>query len=80
MTKNNDPQTETDSSKPHPALQRLNVLIGTWDMKGHTLDSREDNISGWNTFEWLPGGFFIPRMWRAISSLTPIQLRNIPVP
>jgi len=59
MTKNNDTQTEADPSKPNPALQRLNVLIGTWDMKGHTLDSKEDNITGWNTFEWLPGGFFL---------------------
>lgn len=59
MAQNNDPQTETDTSKPHPALQRLNVLIGTWDMKGHTLNSKEDNITGWNTFEWLPGGFFL---------------------
>lgn len=59
MTENNATETEADSSKPHPALQRLNVLIGTWDLKGHTLDSKEDNITGWNTFEWLPGGFFL---------------------
>lgn len=45
--------------KPDPALKRLDVLIGTWDLKGRTLDSNEDNITGWNTFEWLPGGFFL---------------------
>jgi hypothetical protein len=30
-----------------------------WELKGRTLDSKEDNISGWSTFEWLPGGFFL---------------------
>jgi hypothetical protein len=44
---------------PPPALRRLDVLIGTWDMTGRTLDSEVDNITGWNTFEWLPGGFFL---------------------
>jgi hypothetical protein len=58
MTKDTDPSIE-EPSRPHPALQRLNVLIGTWDMKGHTLNAKEDNITGWNTFEWLPGGFFL---------------------
>ena len=47
----------TDEAKS--ALQRLEVLIGTWDMTGRTLDSDYDNITGWNTFEWLPGGFFM---------------------
>ena len=35
------------------------TLIGTWQLIGHTLDSKEDNISGWTTFEWLAGGFFL---------------------
>jgi len=26
---------------------------------GRTLNSDEDNITGWTTFEWMPGGFFI---------------------
>jgi hypothetical protein len=45
--------------QPDPALKRLDVLVGTWDMKGRTLHSDEDNITGWNTFEWMPGGFFL---------------------
>jgi hypothetical protein len=28
-------------------------------MRGRTLDSREDNVTGKTTFEWLPGGFFL---------------------
>jgi len=28
-------------------------------MRGHTLDSKRDNITGWNTFEWLSEKFFL---------------------
>jgi hypothetical protein len=52
-------QVEQQLQKPDVALKRLEVLIGTWEMKGHTLDTEENNINGWNTFEWLPGGFFL---------------------
>jgi hypothetical protein len=44
---------------PDPALKRLEKLVGTWDITGHTLDSEDDNISGRTTFEWLPGRFFL---------------------
>ena len=44
---------------PDPALKRLERYVGTWDMKGRTVGSDEDNISGRATFEWLPGGFFM---------------------
>ena len=45
--------------KPDPALKRLEKFIGTWEMKGRTLNSKEDNVYGRATFEWLPGGFFL---------------------
>jgi hypothetical protein len=45
--------------RPDPALRRLQKLVGRWNLKGRTLDSKKDNITGWNTFEWLPGGFFL---------------------
>jgi hypothetical protein len=44
---------------PDPELKRLEFFVGTWTMKGRTLDSSEDNVSGQTTFEWLPGGFFL---------------------
>jgi hypothetical protein len=44
---------------PDPALKRLGKFVGTWDMKGRTLNSNEDNVFGRATFEWLPGGFFL---------------------
>jgi Protein of unknown function (DUF1579) len=45
--------------QPDPALKRLDKFVGTWEMKGHTLDSKKDNVLGRTTFEWLPGGFFL---------------------
>jgi len=44
---------------PDPALKRLHKFIGIWEMKGRTLNSKEDNVVGRATFEWLPGGFFL---------------------
>ena len=46
------------ASEPHPALARLDKLVGTWTLTGRTLDSTVDNIHGRVTIEWLPGGFF----------------------
>ena len=57
MAKNN--HTEMQMPAPDPALKRLEKLVGTWKLIGRTLDSKEDNISGWTTFEWLPGRFFL---------------------
>lgn len=50
---------EPEKQKPNPALKRLDKLVGTWTMTGRTFDADHDNITGWNRFEWLPGGFFI---------------------
>ena len=45
--------------EPDPALRRLDRFVGTWEVRGRTLDAEEDNVSGRLTFEWLPGGFFL---------------------
>lgn len=47
------------AERPDPALKRLEKLVGTWNLKGRTLDSRKYNILGWSTFDWLPGEFFL---------------------
>lgn len=38
---------------PHPALKRLERLVGTWEMHGGPVDSREDSMSGTFTMQWL---------------------------
>ncbi len=59
MSDNNNNNQAMQMPAPDPALKRLDKLVGSWTMKGRTLDSNEDNISGRTTFEWLPGGFFL---------------------
>lgn len=44
---------------PDPGLQRLERLVGTWEIKGRTLDSDVDNITGRMTCEWMLSGFFL---------------------
>jgi uncharacterized protein DUF1579 len=46
-------------AQPDPALKRLDRLVGTWELTGRTLGSKEDNISGRVTIEWMPGGYFL---------------------
>jgi hypothetical protein len=52
-------QTAQRPPQPDPALRELDFLVGTWSMKGHLIDSDEENIFGQATYEWLPGGFFM---------------------
>ena len=58
MSDGNNEQ-EMQMPAPDPALGRLDRLVGSWDMRGRTLDSDEDNIHGRSHLEWLPGGFFL---------------------
>lgn len=63
--------------QPDPALKRLEKLVGTWKLTGRTLSSKEDNITGWTTFEWMPGGIFSEIGWRDyLSWLSYAELRN----
>jgi hypothetical protein len=45
--------------QPDPALKRLNLLVGSWSMKGHLVGSDIENIVGRANFQWLDGGFFM---------------------
>jgi Protein of unknown function (DUF1579) len=57
--KNTNEQVPKQPPEPNPALKRLAKLVGTWDLKGRTPGSKENNVTGWNTFEWMLGGFFL---------------------
>ena len=54
-----DDSTPPQMPQPHPALARLDFLVGNWEMKGQLLGSDEENVTGQATFEWMPGGFFL---------------------
>lgn len=52
-------QTSQGQPAPAPALKRLDKLVGTWNMKGHLVGSKEENITGQATFQWLESGLFM---------------------
>jgi hypothetical protein len=54
-----DPTNGPGLPTPDPALRALDPFVGTWNIKGQTLDSDEENISGRATYRWLEGGFFL---------------------
>lgn len=47
------------SSEPRSPLKRLGKLIGTWVIRGRTLDAARVNIRGTVRIEWLPGGLLM---------------------
>src|SRR5689334_5383620 len=62
---------------PDQELKRLEKLVGTWKLTGRTLNSKEDNITGWTTFEWLPGGFFLKAVGEIVFRGLPMQSLEI---
>jgi hypothetical protein len=44
--------------RPNPALRSLDVMVGTWELKGRE-SGPEGEIYGRPTFEWMEGGFYL---------------------
>lgn len=62
MAQNSSTHSETQTeqhSKPDLALKRLEKLVGTWEIRGRTLDSDVDTIFGQVMIDWTMGGFFL---------------------
>lgn len=55
--------SDTKTPVPNPALKRLDVLVGTWNIKGR-VSGEDGEVSGQATFEWLPGKFFLEQRFR----------------
>jgi hypothetical protein len=66
-------ETETEqrhsAPTPDPALRRLDFLVGTWRIEGATVpDLAGPSMTSISTetFEWLPGEFFLVHRWDAV--------------
>jgi Protein of unknown function (DUF1579) len=70
---NNQPQMPL----PDPALEKLEPLVGGWELKGRLTGSSEENITGKATFEWLPGGYFLQQTLELDFMGMPIKSREI---
>lgn len=53
---------EKQVASPRPELERLRKFVGLWSIEGRQLDGllgAAKKVSGTETFEWLPGGYFL---------------------
>ena len=55
---NTDDTRAHEPPRPNPALGRLEVMVGTWELKGRE-SGAEGEIHGRPTFEWMEGGFYL---------------------
>ncbi|MBA3390715.1 MAG: DUF1579 family protein [Actinomycetota bacterium] len=51
------PETQ-QPAEPNPALDRLDVMVGTWDLRGRE-SGPDGDIHGQVVFEWMEGGFYL---------------------
>jgi Protein of unknown function (DUF1579) len=54
-------ETRLASSAPTPSSEtrRLGALVGRWRTKGRIVGDQPVPITGTDSYEWLPGGFFL---------------------
>ncbi|GAA3440836.1 DUF1579 family protein [Planomonospora venezuelensis] len=68
---------EFEMPVPHPALKRLDFLVGSWDLKGSTVEGPmgpATEITGWETYEWMEGGFFLVHRWTSTFEVAGAQV------
>lgn len=61
---------------PHPELQRLAPLLGTWRSSDHTQDSLLGPgvpVTSHETFTWLEGGYFLVSTYETAFGDEPVQ-------
>lgn len=54
----NDAQAHDQPPQPNPALKRLDVLVGTWDLQGREAGTGGE-VHGQVAREWMAGGFYL---------------------
>ena len=63
-------------AKPGPEHQKLSAFVGTWNSEGQAQDSPygpAGKLSAVDTYEWLPGGFFLSHKWDVKQGNTQFQ-------
>ena len=59
MPESRDPDHPNHAPTPSPQTQRLGALVGRWRSQGHIVGDPPVAIAGTDTYQWLPGGFFL---------------------
>lgn len=59
---------KNQSKTPAPALQSLMGLVGSWKIEGKNSpaapEEPETPVHGEDTYEWLPGNFYLVNRWQ----------------
>ena len=58
MADDDNAQTHQQVPEPNPALKSLDVMVGTWELKGRE-SGPDGEIHGRPAFEWMEGGFYL---------------------
>jgi Protein of unknown function (DUF1579) len=59
MPEPRDTRHPDSAPAPSPPTRRLGALVGRWRSEGHVVGDPPVPITGTDTYEWLPGGFFL---------------------
>ena len=82
MGENADTQAQQPPSSPGPQHERLGVFVGKWKSDGPTYAEGQSNetlkastvrMRSDDTFEWLPGGFFLVHHWDGMVGKQPFR-------
>ncbi len=66
-------------TEPHPALKRLQPLIGTWRITGRTLGASQDDVRGQVVIAWIAGGQFQEQRGEIEIVATALKVRAVEV-
>jgi hypothetical protein len=61
MADDDNAQTHQRAPEPNPALESLDVMVGTWELRGRE-SGPDGEIHGRPTFEWMEGGFYLVQL------------------
>jgi Protein of unknown function (DUF1579) len=59
MPESRDTDHPNPAPTPSPQTRRLGALVGRWRSQGHVVGDRPVPIVGTDSYQWLPGGFFL---------------------
>ena len=73
MSESHDTSHPNSAPTPSPETQRLGALVGRWRSEGHIVGDPAVPITGTDTYEWVPGGFFLVRHVDVMIGEQPVQ-------
>lgn len=50
-----------------PTLKHLAALNGKWKIKGQVKNEPDTEIKGWESYEWMKGGYFMIVRWKIVT-------------